>query len=122
MLHKRKQRVVLNGQVSCREEHKSDVPQGSVLGPLLFLIYINDLTDNIQSNMKLFADDSSLFAKVTDIATTQQSIESDLQTLSIWGHQWKMKFYPDISKADMEIVFSWKKISQFILYYYLMAY
>ena len=60
----RKQRVVLNGQESGWEELHSGVPQGSVLGPLLFLIYINDLTDNISSNIKLFADDSSLFARV----------------------------------------------------------
>ena len=49
----------------------SGVPQGSVLGPLLFLIYINDLTDDIKSNMKLFADDSSLFLRMTDIDITQ---------------------------------------------------
>ena len=60
-LSNRKQRVVLNGIESTWEPIISGVPQGSVLGPLLFLIYINDLTQNILANIKLFADDSSLF-------------------------------------------------------------
>ena len=61
-LSNRHQRVVLNGTQSQWLPLKSGVPQGSVLGPLLFLVYINDLTDNISSTMKLFADDASLFS------------------------------------------------------------
>ena len=57
----RKQRVVLNGIESPWENLLSGVPQGSVLGPLFFLIYINDLALNISANIKLFADDASLF-------------------------------------------------------------
>ena len=56
----RKQRVVLNGQNSSWKGITSGVPQGSILGPLLFLIYINDLSDGFSSNCKLFADDMSL--------------------------------------------------------------
>ena len=66
-LNDRHQRVVLNGVQSNWVKLNADVPQGSVLGPLLFLVYINDLTDNISSNMKLYADDSSLFARVSGI-------------------------------------------------------
>ena len=60
-LHGRKQRVVLNGFYSDYSPIESGVPQGSVLGPLLFLVYINDLERNIKSNVKFFADDTMLF-------------------------------------------------------------
>ena len=63
-LSDRKQRVVLNGQESAWLPLHAGVPQGSILGPLLFLVYINDLTENISSNTRLFAEDSSLFIKV----------------------------------------------------------
>ena len=59
-LANRKQRVVLNGMESNWEEIKAGVPQGSVLGPLLFLIYINDLEEGIESHVNFFADDTSL--------------------------------------------------------------
>ena len=63
-LHKRKQRVLLNGCESHWAIVESGVPQGSVLGPLLFLIYINDLEKGIKSKIKFFADDTSLFSTV----------------------------------------------------------
>ena len=63
-LHECYQRLVLSGQTSSWELVKSGVPQGSVLGPLLIVIYINDLPDNLESNCKIFADDISLFYKV----------------------------------------------------------
>ena len=94
-LSKRRQRVVLNGKESSWMDIKAGVPQGSVLGPLLFLIYINDLTDNIESDMRLFADDSSLFTCVNGVNSTHEKIVKDLQTISNWGHQWKMVFNPD---------------------------
>ena len=60
-LSSRFQRVVLNGQCSSWLSVEAGVLQGSILGPLLFLIYINDLPGNLQSTVKLFADDTSLF-------------------------------------------------------------
>ena len=107
-LSDRKQRVVLNGIESEWENIYSGVPQGSVLGPLLFLIYINDLTDNIKSKIKLFADDSSLFLKVKDIEEAQSLLTSDLGTISAWAYQWKMQFNPDITKQAIEVIFSTK--------------
>ena len=74
------------------------VPQGSVLGTLLFLVYINDLPDNIKSEMRLFADGSFLFTKVEGIERTQEKIEGDLATIGRWAYQWKMVFNPDITK------------------------
>ena len=69
-LSNRHQRVVLNGKESNWMSLRAGVSQGSVLGPLLFLVYINDLTDNISSDMRLFADDSSLFTCVKGIEQT----------------------------------------------------
>ena len=68
-LKDRKQRVILNGQFSSWTSVNAGVPQGSILGPLLFLIYINDLTDGLSSNTKLFADDTSLFSVIHDVDT-----------------------------------------------------
>ena len=66
-LYSRKQRVGLNVQHLSWSDVLAGVPQGSILGPLLFLIYINDLSDGLQCNPKLFADDASLFATVHNI-------------------------------------------------------
>lgn len=108
-LSNRRQRVVLQGLESHWMPIESGVPQGSVLGPLLFLVYINDLTDKIKSNIRLFADDSSLFASVSDIQTTQQLLSEDLHTIADWAYQWKMNFNPDASKQAIEVVFSVKR-------------
>lgn len=107
-LSDRYQRVVLNGMESNWEKVYSGVPQGSVLGPLLFLIYINDLDEGISSNIKLFADDSSLFARVIEVGATHQQIMKDLDTITKWASQWKMVFNPDITKQAIEVIFSQK--------------
>ena len=77
-LHNRKQRVVLNGFYSDYSLIESGVPQGSVLGPLLFLIYINDLERNITSNIKFFADDTMLFSTVKDPVISANDLNHDL--------------------------------------------
>jgi len=107
-LKNRYQRTVLNGTESAWKKLNSGVPQGSVLGPLLFLVYINDLTDKISSNMRLFADDSSMFTTVKGIDVTQEKLMNDLETVASWAHQWKMVFKPDLSKQAIEVVFSVK--------------
>ena len=104
----RQQRVLLNGCASEWEYLLSGVPQGSVLGPLLFLVYINDLTDEISSNMRLFADDSSLFARVQGVESTHEMLLHDLEKITTWAHQWKMQFNPDITKQAIEVIFSHK--------------
>ena len=97
-LENREQRVVLNGQTSEWRKIMSGVPQGSVLGPLLFLIYINDLPDGINSLCKIFADDTSLLSKVYDIHKSASKPNDDLEKISYWAYQWKMQFNPDPTK------------------------
>ena len=66
-LKSRKKRVVLNSQHSSWRDVNAGVPQGSLLGPLLLLVYINDLSNSLKSNPKLFADDTSLFSVIYDV-------------------------------------------------------
>ena len=107
-LSNRKQRVVLNGMESKWGDIRAGVPQGSVLGPLLFLIYINDLEDGIKSNVKFFADDTSLFSIVEDPEASFEMLQHDLNLITEWAYQWKMSFNPDPTKPAEEILFSHK--------------
>ena len=77
-LSNRFQRVLLNGQTSEWLPVKAGVPQGSILGPLFFLIYINDLSDDLVSTIKLFADDTSLFSVVHDSNISANELNNDL--------------------------------------------
>ena len=63
------------------------VPQSSMLGPLLFLIYINDLTEGLSTNAKLFVDDYSLFSVIHDIQTSANNLNKDLERISNWATQ-----------------------------------
>ena len=93
------------------EKIYSGVPQGSVLGPLLFLIYINDLPDGITSMRKIFADNTSLFSKVFDVNKSVVELNADLEKINQWAYQWKMQFNPDPNKQANEVIFSRKSIS-----------
>ena len=106
------QRVVLNGQTSSWRPVLAGVPQGSILGPLLFLIYINDLPNELKSNAKLFADDTSLFTIVKDKYESANVLNNDLSLISRWAHNGKMLFNPDPNKPPQEVIFSRKKQSQ----------
>ena len=87
----RRQRVVVDGEVSNWKSVLSGVPQGSVLGPILFLIYINDLDDSITSNLLKFADDTKLFRKVNTDGD-KQHLQNDLDRLVKWSEKWQMLF------------------------------
>ena len=108
-LTNRKQKVVLNGQSSSWLDINAGVPQGSVLGPLLFLVYINDLPDLLLSEAKLFADDTSLFSTVFDLVGSSEILNNDLSAVKNWAFQWKMAFNPDSNKQATEVVFSHKR-------------
>ena len=107
-LYDRYQRVVLNGQSSSWKKINAGVPQGSILGPLLFLVYINDISKDLVSNVKLFADDTSIFSTVYDRNQSANAINSDLEKIQQWAYQWKMTFNPDHSKQAQEVIFSRK--------------
>ena len=88
-LSNRKLRVLINGFESEWGEIESGVPQASVLGPLLFLIYINDLEKGIKSQIKFFADDTSLFSIVQGPYVSAHELNNDLKLISRWAHQMK---------------------------------
>ena len=107
-LNNRKQRVVLNGQSSNWVHVKAGVPQGSIMRYLLFLIYINDPPEGLITNAKLFADDTSLFSVVRDIAVSTEELNNDLRNLSKWAYIWKMIFNSNLTKQTQELIFSRK--------------
>ena len=83
----------------------SGFPQGSVSGPLIFLIYINDLPDRLTSICKIFADDTSLFPKVFNTNESSNDLNTDLEKISQWAYQWKWQFNPDLNKQANEVTF-----------------
>ena len=95
-LSERSQKVVLDGRASDPVPVLSGVPQGSVLGPVLFLIFINDLPDNIRSSVRLFADDCVLYRNVKS-SLDCQILQDDLNSLAKWEMDWQMKF--NVSKC-----------------------
>ena len=104
-LNNRHQRVVLNGQASSCADVKAGVPQGSILCPSFFLIYINDLSENLKSTVKLFVDDTSIFHVVKDPNTSAKILNHNLTRISEWAYRWKMSFNPDPSKQAKEVFF-----------------
>ena len=90
----RTQTVVLEGESSDTIPVTSGVPQGSVLGPILFLVYINDLPESITSQVRLFADDTAVYLTITDKDTDGTTLQSDLDKLQEWSRKWDMSFNP----------------------------
>ena len=98
-LSNRRQRVLVRGQSSSLGLIEAGVPQGSVLGPLLFLVYINDLPSGIQSNIKLFADDATLYLDFMTDDVGQDTLNRDLNYIQLWADKWLMKFSPTKTKT-----------------------
>ena len=97
-LANRSQRVCIKGVLSESLPVVSGVPQGSVIGPLLFLIYINDLLDDISSGGKLFADDAKIFRKIKDIRD-RDILQEDLRKLQSWSSKWLLQFNEEKCKV-----------------------
>ena len=91
-LSDRKQAVVVKGEASSFLPVSAGVPQGSVLGPLFFLIYINDINLNLESTTKLFADDTSAYLSLDNDIQREEILNSDLNKISLWATTWKVKF------------------------------
>ena len=91
-LSERRQRVVLNGQASEWTVVEAGVPQGSILGPLLFLLYINDIVNEIRSNIRLFADDTSLYIIVDTPDNAAEIMNTDLHSIYRWSEEWLVDF------------------------------
>ena len=104
------QRSMANGQLSDWPPIQAGVPQGSILGPLLFLIYISDLPDNLNSLINLFADDTSLFSAIYDPNHSAKVLNDDLNKISEWAYKWKTLFNPDLTKQGQEVIFARKNI------------
>ena len=87
----RKQRVVVDGEVSSWKTVLSGVPQGSVLGPILFLVYINDLEERVTGSILKFADDTKLFRKTKEIGDNF-FLQDYIDKLVKWSEKWQMLF------------------------------
>ena len=90
-LQNRQQRVVVETEMSGWTQVLSGVPQGSILGPVLFLIYINDVPKQVESDVKLFADDTKLYRKI-EKQEDRITLQSDLCKLCEWSRNWQLKF------------------------------
>ena len=96
--YNRSQTVVCNGKHSDPAQVTPGVPQRTVLGPLLFLLYVNDLPDNLKLSIRLFADDALLYGVISNEENGDQ-LQEDLQQLEVWQNKWQMSFNPSKRKA-----------------------
>ena len=90
-LSSRRQRVIMRNGISSWQRVKSGVPQGSILGPLLFLIYVNDMPDVVASTAKMFADDTKVYRKIK-VFQDCHDLQDDLNNLSAWSAKWLLGF------------------------------
>ena len=90
----------------CMGSHFGKGPRGSILGPLHFLVYINDLTTNLKCNVIHFADDTSLFTVVHEPSMASEEINRDLALIRKWAHDWRVLFNVDPQKQANELLFS----------------
>ena len=97
-LKDRRQRVVIKGTKSDWGKVTSGIPQGSVLGPILFVLFINDLPDDILSSIVMFADDTKLWSKVNN-TEDRAALQFDIDKLATWSNDWQLSFNADKCKS-----------------------
>ena len=106
----RQQRVIINGEFSDWGKINAGIPQGSVLGPLLFLIFINDITYVVKHcKIRLFADDTCLFIEIEDPEVQAIQLNEDLESLNKWAKKWHVDFSPPKTE---EVIISRKRLQQ----------
>ena len=96
----RKQKVIVNGRESNWETVISGIPQGSVLGPILFVLFINDLPEHLpnKSNLYLYADDTKIFREIKD-DLDREKLQEDIYSMNEWSKRWLLRFHPDKCKT-----------------------
>ena len=92
-LKNRQQRVTIRGTFSTWSPVTSGVPQGTILGPTLFLLYVNDIPNVVTSSIKMFADDTKIYREINNAEDTL-ALQSDLDCLENWTRSWQVKFNP----------------------------
>lgn len=90
----RSQQVTVNGKASLKKEVTSGIPQGSVLGPVLFVIFINDLPHQVDSEIYLFADDIKILRRIQG-PVDQTTLQEGINTMLKWSDKWLLEFHPD---------------------------
>ena len=106
-LDQRKQIVTIDGFKSEIKDTKAGVPQGSRLGPLLWILYANDILDDLECEVLLFADDTCMFAAGKNTNETAEKLNRDLLKISAWAAKWKVSFNPGKTK---QMIFSTKDL------------
>ena len=94
--------MFLNSALSRYRSINAGVPQGSVLGPFFFLLYVNDITDRLNNVARLFADDTSISAESENIDEIKETLNRDLESLHEWSKKWKVSFNP--SKTEILLI------------------
>ena len=97
-LNNRTQKVIVNGTESKCHHVTSGIPQGSVMGPMLFVIYINDMPEMVESSTYLFADDTKIFREIRE-EKDEKMLQADLDNLQSWSDTWLLKFHPNKCKV-----------------------
>ena len=116
-MHIRSQQVLVeNIKVSHSLPVLSGVPQGSVVGPSLFLAYINDLPGSVRSRVRLFADDTIVYLTIKSHASAQ-SLQEDLHNLELWEKEWSMEFNPEFNPDKCEVLRIHRKMKPVIFPY-----
>ena len=114
-LKHRNEKVVLNDDFFSWDDVNAGTPPESILGPLLFSMNFNYLTDDLSSSAKLFANDTSLFSAVFNVDPSAKKLNGNPAKVQDWALQWKVSFNPDISKQTQGVIFKRKLLKTLCL-------